>query len=522
MTDKVSPERLIGILGHWAAGKGPLHTQLASAIRRAIVDGALPSQCVLPSQRVMAQYLFVSRTTVLSAIEELKSQRLLASRQGSGTHVATDRANRDPQLPRWSVGSFRSGRLLGQMSGRGSDTCIDLSIGYPDQPYGVTRAMEGLAERDLAMTVGWDGFSYGGLAELREALAERLSADGIPTTSDQLLIATSAQQSLWMIAGVFASRGGVIFVEDPTCSASQDALLAREANLIGIPIDEDGISIEALERALSRARPSFVFTTPIFNNPTGRSLSPARAHQLLELCASRDLPVVEDLALMGLGFDETRRHRSLASYDSNVSIVSFGTMSKLFWRGLRVGWIRAGRSFIQRLIAVKSPADSSAASAMDQLVAARLLESYDDACTARANHLLPAAQMVMQAIGTFDPSWSCDPPQGGTSMWLRLPGADAMQFCQVALRHGVELWPGPIFSPSGGHRDRLRLSLGRSWEETQEGLRRLRTAWTAFGVNPSGEGFDAEASVIPLGARTSETLRGRRVVGHGATGVGRG
>jgi DNA-binding transcriptional MocR family regulator len=154
-------------------------------------------------------------------------------------------------------------------------------------------------------------------------------------------------------------------------------------------------------------------------------------------------------------------------------------LSKIAWGGLRIGWIRAPRADIDRLVAGKIVADHST-SLITQAIAARVMERIDDVA-AGSNALAAERRAVLtRALDERLPEWSWETPKGGLSLWVELPDADAVQFSRLAARHGVIVRPGPLASPDGGFRDHIRIAYGAEPDRLIEGVERLAAAWAEY------------------------------------------
>jgi DNA-binding transcriptional MocR family regulator len=154
-----------------------------------------------------------------------------------------------------------------------------------------------------------------------------------------------------------------------------------------------------------------------------------------------------------------------------------GSLSKLFWGGLRVGWIRGPQSLVARLTHLKVTADLSG-SAVSQALAAHLLSHRDEVTRRRRRQSAERLEHLSALLGKHLPEWTFVRPEGGLTLWVRLPSPAAEELARVALRHGVSIVPGPVHSPSGGSRDHVRLPFVMDAETMAEGVARLARAWT--------------------------------------------
>jgi DNA-binding transcriptional MocR family regulator len=206
---------------------------------------------------------------------------------------------------------------------------------------------------------------------------------------------------------------------------------------------------------------------------------PAGARRdLARLAADANLTVVEDESLSDLGLGAPPP-ASVAALAPQAHVVSIGSLSKLFWGGLRIGWIRAPEPLLLRLASLKVASDLGS-SIPSQLLAARLLDRADDAQRLRRAQLVEQRDALAAALAQRLPGWSFTVPDGGLSMWVRVPRGHASELAQLALRHGVSLLAGPAISADGGNAAFLRLVYVHPPGVIAEAVARLARAWDAY------------------------------------------
>ncbi|MEU3567216.1 PLP-dependent aminotransferase family protein [Kitasatospora sp. NPDC036755] len=454
--DRIPATRLSRLLTGWAAdGPGALPRLLADALRELAERGDVAPGTALPSQRALASALGVSRSTVTSAYGLLEAEGRLESRHGSGSRLRASGAVGEP------VGEGR----LASFGTR--DGVVDLSSGALEGLPAVADALDSLSGRDLSAALAGDGYLPYGLPRLRELLAEQYRADGLPTSPDQILVTAGSQQALWLITQGLVEPGDTVVVEDPTYRGALEALRARGARLVPLPAygsrpgaagatdgHEDGPA--ALARLTGRIRPRLVYLQPAVHNPTGRAMSAPTRRAWAAVLAERGLYTVEDNAYAELSLSEDGAPPPLAAQLPDGTAATIGTLSKLYWGGLRLGWIRASRPVIHRLAELRKSVDLSCP-VVEQLLAVRLLQGLPEARARRRAQLrerLAAAERLLTAQA---PHWRWERPAGGSALWVELPGTDAEATAQLARRAGVLVVPGPAFSAVDGFRSRLRL-----------------------------------------------------------------
>jgi DNA-binding transcriptional MocR family regulator len=463
---------LVDELGEWALGGGPLYRQLARAIAGAIERGVLERGTRLPPERLLASSLVVSRGTAVAAYDTLVGDGLVERRRGSGTYVVGPGTL---ALPPGREGSALVHRLVDRSAH--PSRIVDLSISVLHDPTGLPPAA--VSTRDLASVDPDTGLTPWGLTALRRRLAEHVTGWGLPTTADEIVVTTGAQQAIAASAACWLRPGDVVVVEDPTYPGAIAAFGQAGARLVGVPVDRGGIDVAALAEAVS-ARPALVYLQSTVHSPTGAVLSDSRRRAIADLLTAARVPLVEDLALADLAWAPTVPP-PIAAYSPDASVAVIGSLSKVFWGGLRVGWVRAPAPLAVRFARVKATNDLGS-SVVSQLMAERLLRSlrtpssHLDALRAELRGRYDA---LASALAAAVPEWSWEEPHGGLSMWVRLPTDDADAFAQAALRHGVAVATAPALSPSTRHRDRIRLSFSGPVPELRKGADLLADAWRA-------------------------------------------
>jgi DNA-binding transcriptional MocR family regulator len=468
-------------VGDWTAGDGPLYRRLATAIARAVERGAVPHGARLPSERSLARALSVSRGTAVVVYDQLVADGFVERRPGSGTFAI---GSREMALPAGREGSALVARLVDRSAGP-SDV-IDLSISVLHDAEGLPSV--GVSTADLLDVAPDTGYSPWGLPGLRRALAALLTEWGLASSAAQIVITTGAQQAISIAATCWVKPGDRVIVDDPTYPGAISAFTAAGAELIGVPVDGGGVRFEPLAAALA-SRPALVYLQSTLHSPTGAVLAAGRRASIAALLAEARVPLVEDLALAGLAWEAAPP--PIAAHAPEQPIAVVGSLSKLFWGGLRIGFVRAPEPVALRFARVKATHDLGS-SAVAQLLAERLLASPErrELVASRNLGLRARYSVLAAALGAELPTWSWTEPVGGLSIWVRLPASVAGPFAQVALRHGVAvatadaLSPGagstPTSSSGGGHADRIRLSFAAPAAELEEGVRRLARAWRSM------------------------------------------
>jgi DNA-binding transcriptional MocR family regulator len=325
----------------WATGEGPLYRQLAVALARAIERGDLKPGTTLPPERALADSLAVSRTTLGAALDELKRARWLDSRRGSGTWVSGARGAEPESRP---LALARGGAMRPFTDVPKAP--IDLTLDAPPALPMVHEALTGLARLSLEELTPAHGYVPAGMPELRRAIARRLTEEGVPTDEHQVLVTTGAQQALSLLAAYYLRPGDAVAVEDPGFPNAFDVFRAAGAELLPVSVDEQGLNLDVLEELCAARPPRFVYVTPTHQSPTGVVMGAGRRRRLARIAERFRVPVLEDTALADVPLGDEPPPPPVAHYLPEGPILLVGSVSKLFWGGLRVGWYeRPGQCF---------------------------------------------------------------------------------------------------------------------------------------------------------------------------------
>lgn len=438
----------------------PLYLQLTNRLSVAIEHGELSRGALLPSERDLARVLSVSRRTVTAAYDQLRSLGRVASRTGVGTWCTPPFSPhaRDRQDARLET------HVQHLWSGPSAE--LDLTIGSPFGHPLVSTAREEVRGELEALLRHSHGYQPAGLYGLREEICGWFAERGVPTEPDQLVVTSGAAQALWLAATVLDAGAGVT-VENPTSPTMLSALRGRDLRLRKLPADPRGMAVERIGDDL----PDTVFVSPSYLNPSGAHLSADRCRRLAGLARNGSVLVVEDLALSDIRLDGPAP-RTVAALAPGGQVLSIGSMSKLYWGGLRVGWIRGPRSLIGRIVHHKGIMDLGTSPDL-QLQAAWLLRHRDDVLADRIPQLRTARDELAGALEALLPAWRWELPDGGLSLWAELPEGEAGPLLQQAQRRGISVLPGSAFDLSERDIQHLRLPYVHQPGTYREIVRRL-------------------------------------------------
>ncbi|MBF9133572.1 PLP-dependent aminotransferase family protein [Plantactinospora sp. S1510] len=463
MTNLVRGPQLGRMLGQWHALPGrrrsPDYLALAGAVRGLLADGRLPLGVRLPAERELAEALRVSRTTVTAAYRELRETGHLKSRRGAGSWTTLPGGHRVASSGLWTP--------------QDDLDMIDLGCAALAAPAELGAAARAAAE-DLPRYLGGAGYHPTGIIELRAAVARLYTDRGLTTSPEQIMVTNGVQHALDLVLRVVLPPGAGVLVESPTYPNALAAFAARRARITthGLSTEGAGWDTELLLGSLRQTRPRLAYLIPEFQNPTGHLMPAELRERVVATAHASGTDLVVDESFVDLALDGTVMPPPTAVFDRHSRVVTIGGMSKPYWGGLRIGWIRASAPQVQRLAAARVGVDM-AGPVLDQLVAVRLLADADTIVAARRGQLAVQRDALLAALRDELPNWRVHPPRGGLTLWAELDGPIASALARAAEEVGVRLAPGPRFGLDGTLERFLRLPFTLPATELAEAVRRI-------------------------------------------------
>jgi GntR family transcriptional regulator/MocR family aminotransferase len=473
----------------------PLYQQIETYLRQGILTGSLAADTRLPASRQLAKDLGLNRITIENAYAELEAAGLVFSRIGSGTYVLPQETL--PPFPKdgdeapWPLWQ-ESVHARSEIIGNGGPSGMLKAAGHPHPisfAGGISDSRLFPAEefRKVLQTVmrrdGIAALDYGerdGYAPLRTTIAHILGSQGLQTRPDNILITAGSQQAISLIAQLLLRPGDILLVENPTYSGALDLFRALGFQVIGIPMDEQGMQVEKLEKLLRHYHPKLIYTIPTFHNPTGTCLSSSRRRQLLILADRYNVPILEDDFVGDLRYDG-HAQPALKALDPGGRVIYVSTFSKMLMPGLRVGFVVAEGPIYDCLVRFKRINDLATSTLIQRALEAYMTVGRYQAHLRHSNLVFRQRRDTMlRAIDRYLPAGvHAESPHGGLFIWLQLPEhLPADELLPHACEFGVDFAPGNIFSPDGsGSRDHLRLNfVVQPSDEIEEGIKRLGMA----------------------------------------------
>lgn len=344
---------------------------------------------------------------------------------------------------------------------------------------------EGRALSNYTVNTGPQGYR-----PLREFVAEKLRRDaGISCTAEDVLMVSGSLQALDLINAVFCERGDTVIYEEDSYQGSINRMTRMGVNVVGIPLDEGGMRMDALATALAGlkargVRPKFIYTIPTVQNPTATIMSEERRHELLKLSEEYGVPIFEDDCYADLIWSG-KRPPALYAMSRTGGVVHIGSFSKSVAPALRVGYIVAPWEIISRALSLKTDAGSGA---VEQMILAEFCRPHFTSHVPKLRSGLRAKlETLMDSLNEhFGTAAEFDDPPGGIFLWVKLPDqVDAMRLYQKALAAGVAINPGPEWSVNAAQaKSRIRICFASpSHEQIREGIALLaEVCRSEFGV----------------------------------------
>jgi len=361
-----------------------------------------------------------------------------------------------------------------------ADGCVNLGLG---QPSGDLLPLELLARASAGFFSGADArvLNYGerqGDCRLRRALAGFLGAAyGQTVRADSLFLSAGNSQALDFVCARFTRPGDTVVVEEPSYFLAFRIFRDHGLNIVSVPMDEQGMQVDALEELVRRERPRLVYTIPSFHNPTGINLASSRRQRLAELSTEHDFLVVADEVYQMLYFDQPPPP-PMAAWLQTGQILSLGSFSKILAPALRLGWIQTNEPLMQRLLASGMINSGGSLNHVTSMIVHEALEQGS-----LEPFIVSLRASLAQRSGAMDRAlrehlsdrvgWTR--PEGGYFYWLELPeGSDAQRYRAAASAAGTGFQPGTLFSSRQALNRYLRLSFAYyPAEDIQAGVRRL-------------------------------------------------
>ncbi|MFC7371970.1 PLP-dependent aminotransferase family protein [Fictibacillus iocasae] len=461
----------------------PLYVQIKEFIQSKIENGEWTVGTRIPSQRKLAEVFEVNRSTIVLAFDELMADGLLEGHSGKGTRVKNNvwsllssnehaadwnsminKGMQQPNLP--TIQDIHQAEPRPDL--------IRLGTGEPSPELFPQEMMKDILHRLPSKIQSLGYVEEKGLLPLREQISIYLRSFGITASPSSILIVSGALQALQLVSIGLLKRGSAILLESPSYLHSLNLFQSAGVSLRGLPVHAAGFDLSSIKHSKKRNAASLLYTNPTFHNPTGYVMSLNDRKQLLNVCESEQLPIIEDDVYCELWLDAPPPP-PIKALDQNGTVLYVGSLSKALSPGLRIGWVVGPEPVINRLADIKMQTDYGASS-LSQWAAEEWLSSgryhvHLEQMRAALRTRRDVAIKVLEEKFTGLAEWQ--KPAGGFYIWLRLPaGISLRELFDRALKEGILLNPGHLYDPKAIQHLRISYAYA-SLEQLVKGLERL-------------------------------------------------
>lgn len=454
------------------------YEKLAEDIAYSIREGLLAQGERLPSVRQASSARKVSPSTVFHAYYLLEARGLISARERSGYYV-TGGAQGLPPLPEPNINDEAevtevdvSELVFEVLESTRARKVVPLGSAFPSP---LLFPMERLAKTMATSIQAMDPWTSvedisPGDVELRRQIALRYMIDGLNVSTDEIVITNGALEGLNLCLQAVTQPGDTVLIGTPTFYAALQSIERNGLRAVEVPDHpRDGIDLKAMEHALERHRPSACWLMTNFQNPLGSLMPDQKKKELVALLTRFNVPLIEDDVYGELYFGD-KRPKPAKAFDTAGLVMHCSSFSKCLAPGYRVGWASPGRNAkaVERLKLTTTLATSVPA----QITLASYLKKggYDRHLRSLRHTLLVQQIKFIAAIERYFPEGTrLTSPGGGYFLWVKLPdGVNSLELHRAALRQGISIAPGPIFSSQKRYTDYVRLNYGHLWDERME------------------------------------------------------
>lgn len=457
----------------------PLHQQISDYVKRKILNGEWTVGTKIPPQRRLAELFEVNRSTIVTALDELVADGLIESKVGSGTKVINNTWNLLASVspPDW-ISYVTSGihkpniTLIQEINkAEANPNFIRLGTGELSPDLLPNKKMQELLQIDNEQSLSLGYTEPKGSLSLRKTVSDHLKLKGIDASPESILIVSGGLQALQLISIGLLRRNSTILHETPSYLISVHVFQSAGMHLLGIPLDEEGMRYDSIERLKRQHDAALLYTIPNFHNPTGSLMSNRRRTELLKICQKESIPIIED-DVYGDLWCEGPPPKPLKCNDTQGNVLYIGSVSKSLSPGLRIGWIVGPEPVIERLADIKMQTDYGSSSlsqyAVEKWISSGWYEDFlkniKDELQVRRDFTIKILEKFFSDIAT----WSV--PKGGFYIWLKLQSEiSTRKLFDLALREGILINPGSVYDKNDNQHLRLSYSYA-SIEQLEKGL----------------------------------------------------
>jgi GntR family transcriptional regulator/MocR family aminotransferase len=478
----------------------PIYKQIVNGVINVVENQTIKPGFRLPTTRALSENLGVNRSTVYIAYQYLNALGYIESKPGSYTtirkrnKIVNSKTYNSSESFDWDKASNHSSQEVYDYYlkheayttlERTKDLINFTQLGVDKRLFPVEDFRRSM--NNVLFYQGKDLLGYGdnyGFLQLREYIASRLQTHGISVVSDNILITNGCQQALELVIKLLVSPGKKVVIEAPTYIDMIPLLKYYKADVIEVPMLNNGMDLNHLEQILKKKKPAFIYTIPNFHNPTGITTSQIHRENLLSLAEKYQVPIIED------GFEEEMKYFGkvvlpIKSMDKNQIVIYIGTFSKALFAGIRIGWLVGDKNLIQKLASLKKYGDLGVSPLTQAAISNFCQTGYYDLHIRRIQRayrkrMLTAFKMMKEE---FPENVTYTKPDGGYTIWLSLKECECKEesMYKIFINNGIMISPGSLFFFRSTDSSHFRISIASLDEaEIIEGIKRLGAALRAI------------------------------------------
>jgi DNA-binding transcriptional MocR family regulator len=407
--------------------------------------------------------LHLSRNTVTAAYQQLRDLGWLEVRAGAAPRLGA--------LSRGVMALSAQARFSKILSSQ-HPPLVALNTASPPPAPIVSQALSNPVEFLGGNPAVGNGYAALGDRDLILAVADHLRHEGIPARPEEIVVTAGAQQAVWLALTMLAGPQRPVALESVTYPGVFDAVQAAGSRPLALPMTRDGLDVPAATKLIRAARPQVAYVTS-FHNPTGTAMTAQGALEVLAAAAVAGTTVIDDRTIGELALNAPSP-QPFATLGSGASVITVGGMSKVFWGGLRIGWLHTNATLAAQLRHRRAAMDLGSPLFMQRMATRMLRDFHDETLAWRVRTLRESLAATVDAIAEHGLDWEIAIPDGGPSLWVRLPNGGAERFAERAGAAGVPIAPGSAFEVMpGAAQGYFRLPFYLPPEEMRLGVKML-------------------------------------------------
>lgn len=451
----------------------PMYMQVYEGMRTLIEEGSIGPDEKLPTIRSLAGKLGVNNVTIVNAYKLLEQKGYVYSKVGSGTYARGNKANTNSLDTSGDFDLIDQGHIKMNLNHINFSTSTPNPKLFPVKEF--KEVLNEVLDRDGGYAFGYQEAQ--GYYPLRESIKEYIEDKGISVDVNDVHVISGAQQGIDIVAKTLVGFNDTIIVESPTYTGAIAAFKSRGANIIEIPMREDGIDIRELEEVLKSVSPKLIYVMTSFQNPTGVSYSEDKKIQLLYLAQKYNTYILEDDYLPELSFYENKS-MPIKAIDANNKVIYLKSFSKIFMPGIRIGFLVTPELISRGVLSAKHTTDISSSSLMQRAFDLYLRrKKWEQHIDMMWKIYKEKYDETVKNLRELTPFIEFNEPLGGIHIWAKTD-IDSSALLSLGKQKGVLAAPGSVFYLDDRKTPYFRLSfVGVERDEISRGIELLRDSY---------------------------------------------